>query len=953
MLDDYFWSTSLDIIYTPANMTMTSTNRLSRVLHTVAHPHNKPIPWLDPESSIGAFCRELGNDKCWELKGPGLEQYRILAKDVKEHLEKYCQRQTATVLWSAYMVGHSREVACPTVFFCGQEEPRKRIRRIVRKSGILEKYPGFKTGDSCRPPDMDQLIKLAGDDDAKLVGSTCTCRCPTGISIKARLIGSEDVSHLTQNVATIGAILNFGEILCFTTAAHAFGMGDVGFESHDDSEFEFDLSDDDYNTETDSEDLSECAVLPVQQISESQFSTETSRLGSDNGSQPASNPGPEAVFSTEDIVFSSQDTGKPFLDYALVPIKQEDHRLFKADFSQESTCDFHGALPRDVARSNQGGPVVAYTGSRQVVHGTLLESPSFVTSMETGKTQELWNVKFKREAIARGDCGSLVADLAAKNYIGHIIAGSPVSGSVLVVPASDVFDDIRDRSGQKLSLATEMEWIGTHDSTEKVERLVQDEVPTEILMTASGDRAVLQAATKPNNTNVGDKPFIMGEDVNARSRGQIVPSIDSVEVTHERRSQYHEALGVSHTAIVDATHKQDKPKGADDTCGRAGERSIEGLGGAIEAARHAVQSTLDHQVQAAHLRDLSNVLRERFERTGTMKDLEEAIETARLAVDVTSPGHESTTQMKMLEGLNGRNPLSWAAENGHDGTVKQLLDAGKVEANSKEEHGRTPLSLAAENGREAIVKQLLDSSKIDVDSKDNDGRTPLSWAVENGHEGTVKLLLDTNEVDVDSKDSYGRTPLSLAAQYGRKAIVKLLLDTGKVDVDSKDKYSRTPLSLAAENGHEAMVKQLLDTGKVDVDSKYSVGRTLLLWAAAKGHEAIVKQLLETGKVDVDSKDNDGRTPLSWAAENGHEGTVKLLLDTNEVDVDSKDSYGRTPLSLAVQYGRERTVKQLLDTGKVDVDSKDEDGQTLLAWAAENGREAMVKQLLDNALSSYE
>ena len=82
-------------------------------------------------------------------------------------------------------------------------------------------------------------------------------------------------------------------------------------------------------------------------------------------------------------------------------------------------------------------------------------------------------------------------DLAAKEYIGHIIAGSPIFGSVLVVLASDVFDDIRDRSGQKLSLATGTEWSGTHDSIGIVERLVQDEVPSEILMIASGDRAVL------------------------------------------------------------------------------------------------------------------------------------------------------------------------------------------------------------------------------------------------------------------------------------------------------------------------------------------------------------------------------------------------------------------------------------------------------------------------------
>jgi ankyrin repeat protein len=49
--------------------------------------------------------------------------------------------------------------------------------------------------------------------------------------------------------------------------------------------------------------------------------------------------------------------------------------------------------------------------------------------------------------------------------------------------------------------------------------------------------------------------------------------------------------------------------------------------------------------------------------------------------------------------------------------VKLLLKANQAEVDSKDENGRTPLSWAAGNGHEATVKLLLDMGKIDADSK--------------------------------------------------------------------------------------------------------------------------------------------------------------------------------------------------------------------------------------------
>jgi ankyrin repeat protein len=371
-----------------------------------------------------------------------------------------------------------------------------------------------------------------------------------------------------------------------------------------------------------------------------------------------------------------------------------------------------------------------------------------------------------------------------------------------------------------------------------------------------------------------------------------------------------------------------------------------------------LQSMLD---KATRIWDIALILEEvqEYEKAEEMRA--EAIERYEGAFGVESNAMDSQTQY-------GLTPLSWAARNGHDAVVRELLTKRipKIDPDLRDNpYGRTPLSRAAEGGYEAVVELLIETGEVDFDSKDTVfrstqprwateervfGMTPLLWAAGNGHKGVVQLLLETGKVDVNARDrQFGETPLLWAIKNGHEAVVALLLKTGKVNANAKDiRFGRTPLWWAIENGHEALVALLLKTGKVDVNARDPrFGGTPLLWAVQNGQEAVVTLLLKTGKANVDEKGNEGLSPLSRAVQNGDEVIVKLLLDIGKADVNvGSNNLDLTPLQSAAAAGHEVIVKLLLQAGNIKVDAEDQLLRTPLWWAACNGYEKVVKLLLD-------
>ncbi|KAF3931908.1 hypothetical protein ABW20_dc0100432 [Dactylellina cionopaga] len=218
--------------------------------------------------------------------------------------------------------------------------------------------------------------------------------------------------------------------------------------------------------------------------------------------------------------------------------------------------------------------------------------------------------------------------------------------------------------------------------------------------------------------------------------------------------------------------------------------------------------------------------------------------------------------------------------------IKLFLESNSPDLNSRDDtYGRSALSWAAGNGFEHAVEQLIGINK--------------SWR---------KIIFFKEGVQIDSVDRYGRTPLVYAVWNGHVAAIKLLLNAG-ARVDLEDNVGGTPLSYAICSGNDDVATLLLKNG-TEAGSKENIVRALLFSSTKKGDRDVVQLLLETGIVDPDLKDRNGLTPLSWAIQGNDERIVALLLE-NGAGPELEDEYGWRPLSRAVERGNAAILQLLL------------------------------------------
>lgn len=260
-----------------------------------------------------------------------------------------------------------------------------------------------------------------------------------------------------------------------------------------------------------------------------------------------------------------------------------------------------------------------------------------------------------------------------------------------------------------------------------------------------------------------------------------------------------------------------------------------------------------------------------------------------------------------MQDKQGMPALHWAAEKGHEGLVRLLLQKG-VDVNLQDpgHRGWTALHLAAHRNHEPVVRLLL-KMKADVSALDRFDQTALHRAVYRAsNEAIVKLLLESG-ADVDAQDFMGQTALHLVIQRGSKTttLLELLLDF-RADVSLKNIVGETPIHEVAKTANIGLAMLLLrDGARAAINDVDSHGRTALHRAVSTCSK-VFELLLQSGS-DINIRDAHGSTALHTAIKEGCECNVRKLVEKG-TDLTIKDNNGKTPRVLARELNRMDVTK---------------------------------------------
>jgi ankyrin repeat protein len=249
---------------------------------------------------------------------------------------------------------------------------------------------------------------------------------------------------------------------------------------------------------------------------------------------------------------------------------------------------------------------------------------------------------------------------------------------------------------------------------------------------------------------------------------------------------------------------------------------------------------------------------------------------------------------------------------GRQEMVSQLLKAG-ADPKAASEPKSLPIHWAAANGEDGIVSQLVKAgSPLDL-LCDSPGGRSLTLAARNRHKSTVLLLI---ELGADPLLSGGEN-ICAAVISGSIDLIRLFLEKeadplAVLSVEAFSNQTETPLSRAAEEGQTNSVEIMLEY--IDEKKRKKALEDAFFKACSWGHFDLIRVLVENHQMDTKMIFDGGRTPLHLVIGYEKPAMVELLLK-NGVDpnAESEEGYGR-PLGRAIDYDSPEVIILLLKHG---------------------------------------
>ncbi len=210
--------------------------------------------------------------------------------------------------------------------------------------------------------------------------------------------------------------------------------------------------------------------------------------------------------------------------------------------------------------------------------------------------------------------------------------------------------------------------------------------------------------------------------------------------------------------------------------------------------------------------------------------------------DLASPDQvvtEKKVEQWLAEGADITQELSNAINANDRDRIEWLVKDKGADVNKPDSNGYTPLTNAARQRQDQTVKLLIDLG-ADPNRADGNGMTPLITAAMRDAVPTIKVLLAAGaKVDEPGPDGFAALALALADRYYEAA-------------------KTLPIDVA---------KDLIDR-KADVNAKSATGMTALMIAAAHNNPPMIGLLIESG-ADTNAKNNQGQTAADIAQINGN------------------------------------------------------------------------------------